>query len=134
MTLSFLILIAVPLCIYLLVILYATRHVGTSRASDATARDTSAVRSPSPVGAADEKSADTSAIVESSTDQAASMNPAIVKKVERGKANEKVKLAAEGAPKYIFDYRGRLWVEKKNRGFFRQLRRPQLPPDEPNGS
>ncbi len=62
------------------------------------------------------------------------MNPATVKKVERGKANEKVKLTPEGAPKYIFDYRGRLWVEKKNRGFFRQLRRPQLPPDEPNGS
>lgn len=35
------------------------------------------------------------------------------------------------SPKYAFDYRGRLWVEKKRRGFFRQLRRPQLPPDDP---
>ncbi len=34
-------------------------------------------------------------------------------------------------PKYAFDYRGRLWVEKKNKGFFRILRRPQLPPEEP---
>lgn len=37
----------------------------------------------------------------------------------------------EDAPKYAFDYRGRLWVEKKRRGFFRQLRRPQLPPEDP---
>jgi hypothetical protein len=37
----------------------------------------------------------------------------------------------KGSPKFTFDYRGRLWVEKKNKGFFRQLRRPQVPPDEP---
>lgn len=37
----------------------------------------------------------------------------------------------KGSPKFTFDYRGRLWVEKKNKGFFKQLRRPQLPPDEP---
>lgn len=40
-------------------------------------------------------------------------------------------ILAQDAPKYAFDYRGRLWVEKKRRGFFRQLRRPQLPPDDP---
>ncbi|GIL15986.1 MAG: hypothetical protein BroJett039_11590 [Chloroflexota bacterium] len=38
----------------------------------------------------------------------------------------------KGSPKFVFDYRGRLWVEKKNKGFFRRLRRPQLPPDEPD--
>lgn len=37
----------------------------------------------------------------------------------------------DDAPKYAFDYSGRLWVEKKRRGFFRQLRRPQLPPEDP---
>lgn len=37
----------------------------------------------------------------------------------------------KGSPRFAFDYRGRLWVEKKNKGFFKQLRRPQLPPDEP---
>lgn len=42
-----------------------------------------------------------------------------------------VVLPPKDTPKYAFDYRGRLWVEKKNRGFFRQLRRPQLPPDDP---
>ncbi len=42
-----------------------------------------------------------------------------------------LRLPEKGSPKFVFDYRGRLWVEKKNRGFFRQLRRPQLPPDEP---
>jgi hypothetical protein len=37
----------------------------------------------------------------------------------------------KGSPKYAFDYRGRLWVEKKRKSFFRQLRRPQIPPEEP---
>lgn len=41
---------------------------------------------------------------------------------------------SKDSPKYAFDYRGRLWVEKKNKGFFRQLRRPQLPPDDPPGN
>jgi hypothetical protein len=36
-----------------------------------------------------------------------------------------------GAPGFTYDYRGRLWVQKKNRGFFRRLRQPKLPPDEP---
>jgi hypothetical protein len=40
-------------------------------------------------------------------------------------------LPGKGSPKFTFDYRGRLWVEKKRKSFFRQLRRPQLPPDEP---
>lgn len=44
-----------------------------------------------------------------------------------------VTLSDKGAPKYAFDYRGRLWVEKKRKGFFRQLRRPNLPPEDPNG-
>lgn len=38
---------------------------------------------------------------------------------------------SRGSPRYAFDYRGRLWVEKKHKGFFRQLRRPQIPPEEP---
>lgn len=38
---------------------------------------------------------------------------------------------AKGSPKYTFDYRGRLWVEKKSKNFFRQLRRPQIPPEDP---
>jgi hypothetical protein len=42
-----------------------------------------------------------------------------------------VQLPDKGSPKYAFDYRGRLWVEKKRKGFFRQLRRPQIPPEEP---
>jgi hypothetical protein len=42
-----------------------------------------------------------------------------------------LELPDKGSPKYAFDYRGRLWVEKKRKGFFRQLRRPQLPPEEP---
>lgn len=46
-------------------------------------------------------------------------------------AHERLKLPDKASPKYAFDYKGRLWVEKKNRGFFRQLRRPNLPPDEP---
>jgi hypothetical protein len=41
-------------------------------------------------------------------------------------------LPEKGSPKFAFDYRGRLWVEKKRKGFFRQLRRPQLPPEEPD--
>jgi hypothetical protein len=41
-------------------------------------------------------------------------------------------LSSEGMPGFAFDYRGRLWVEKKRRGFFRQLRRPNLPPDNPD--
>jgi hypothetical protein len=41
-------------------------------------------------------------------------------------------LPDKGSPKFVFDYRGRLWVEKKHKGFFKQLRRPQLPPDDPN--
>jgi hypothetical protein len=45
-----------------------------------------------------------------------------------------VVLPANDNPKYTFDYRGRLWVEKKNKGFFRQLRRPQLPPDDPQST
>jgi hypothetical protein len=40
-------------------------------------------------------------------------------------------LPDKGSPKYAFDYRGRLWVEKKHKSFFRQLRRPQIPPEEP---
>jgi len=43
-----------------------------------------------------------------------------------------LQLPEKGSPKFVFDYRGRLWVEKKNRGFFKALRRPQLPPDEPD--
>ncbi len=46
-------------------------------------------------------------------------------------SGEPLQFPTTGSPKFIFDYRGRLWVEKKHRGFFRQLRRPQLPPDEP---
>ena len=42
-----------------------------------------------------------------------------------------LELGRKGSPKYAFDYRGRLWVEKKNKGFFRQLRRPHLPPEDP---
>lgn len=42
-----------------------------------------------------------------------------------------LELPEKGSPKFAFDYRGRLWIEKRNKGFFRQLRRPQLPPDEP---
>lgn len=38
---------------------------------------------------------------------------------------------SKGTPKYAFDYRGRLWVEKKQKSFFRQLRRPLLPPEDP---
>lgn len=45
-----------------------------------------------------------------------------------------VVLPEKGSPKYAFDYRGRLWVEKKNKGFFRQLRRPQLPPEDPSNN
>lgn len=40
-------------------------------------------------------------------------------------------LADKGSPKYAFDYRGRLWIDKKHKSFFRQLRRPRLPPEEP---
>lgn len=40
-------------------------------------------------------------------------------------------LPPKGSPKFAFDYRGRLWIEKKQKGFFRQLRRPHLPPEEP---
>lgn len=36
----------------------------------------------------------------------------------------------EAAPRYAFDYSGRLWVEKRQRGFFRRLKRPRLPPEE----
>lgn len=46
-------------------------------------------------------------------------------------SGEPLILPSKGSPKFAFDYRGRLWVEKKNKGFFKQLRRPQLPPDEP---
>lgn len=42
-----------------------------------------------------------------------------------------IEFPAKGSPKYAFDYRGRLWVEKKRKSFFRQLRRPQIPPEEP---
>lgn len=35
------------------------------------------------------------------------------------------------SPKYMFDYRGRLWVEKRRKDFFRRLRRPNLPPEKP---
>lgn len=42
-----------------------------------------------------------------------------------------LQLPDKGSPKYAFDYRGRLWVEKRRKSFFRQLRRPQLPPEEP---
>ena len=45
-----------------------------------------------------------------------------------------IQLPEKGSPKYAFDYRGRLWVEKKNKGFFRQLRRPLLPPDDPQNN
>ncbi len=45
-----------------------------------------------------------------------------------------VQLPEKGSPKYAFDYRGRLWVEKKRKGFFRQLRRPLMPPDEPQNN
>lgn len=41
-------------------------------------------------------------------------------------------LPEKGSPKFTFDYRGRLWIEKKRKGFFRQLRRPQLPPEDPS--
>jgi hypothetical protein len=46
-------------------------------------------------------------------------------------ADGPLQLPGKGSPKFTFDYRGRLWVEKKRKSFFRQLRRPQLPPDEP---
>lgn len=42
-----------------------------------------------------------------------------------------LQLPAKGSPKYAFDYKGRLWIEKKRKSFFRQLRRPQIPPEEP---
>lgn len=45
-----------------------------------------------------------------------------------------LELPEKGSPKYAFDYRGRLWIEKKRKSFFRQLRRPQLPPDDPQSN
>jgi hypothetical protein len=44
------------------------------------------------------------------------------------------KLYPDGAPQFKLDYSGKLWVEKKRKGFFKTLRRPIIPPDEPPAS
>lgn len=40
-------------------------------------------------------------------------------------------LYPDGPPRYTLDYNGNLWIEKKRKRFFRPVRRPGLPPDEP---
>lgn len=52
---------------------------------------------------------------------------------EEEKPNELYKLYPQGPPRYTLDYRGRLWIDKrqKDKGLFRTVRRPNLPPDEP---
>jgi hypothetical protein len=37
-----------------------------------------------------------------------------------------------GAPRFTLDYSGRLWIDRRRKGFFRRIRRRQpLPPHEP---
>ncbi|HZQ05304.1 MAG TPA: hypothetical protein VFD70_01905 [Anaerolineae bacterium] len=136
MTISFLILIAVPLGIYLLVMLLATRRFDASSSLDNKGKNvTAAMEAQSPVEKSNvEENGNPSASVASTTGKALSTNLPQTKEAERGKPSDKVNVVPEVPPKYVFDYRGRLWVEKKNRGFFRQLRRPHLPPDDPGGS
>jgi hypothetical protein len=42
------------------------------------------------------------------------------------------KLYPDGAPQFRLDYSGKLWVDKKKKGYFKTLRRPNIPPEEPN--
>lgn len=51
--------------------------------------------------------------------------------IEEDKPQEPYKLYPKGPPRYTLDYRGRLWIDKKQKGLFRTVRRPNLPPDEP---
>jgi hypothetical protein len=37
----------------------------------------------------------------------------------------------DGPPQFQLDYSGKLWVAKKQKSYFRPLRRPGIPPDEP---
>jgi hypothetical protein len=37
-------------------------------------------------------------------------------------------LYAEGAPRFTRDYTGKLWVERRRKGFFRTLRGRNVPP------
>ncbi len=41
------------------------------------------------------------------------------------------KLYPDGPPQYKLDYRGNLWIDKKRKSFFKPLRRPNIPPEEP---
>ena len=43
------------------------------------------------------------------------------------------KLYPDGPPQFQLDYSGKLWIDRKHKGFFRSLRRPHLPPEEPTG-
>ncbi len=41
-------------------------------------------------------------------------------------------LYPDGAPQFKLDYSGKLWVDKRRKGYFKTLRRPNIPPDEPS--
>lgn len=47
------------------------------------------------------------------------------------KPSSPMALYPDGPPRYTLDYNGNLWIEKKRKRFFRPVRRPGLPPDEP---
>jgi hypothetical protein len=45
---------------------------------------------------------------------------------------EPVNPDVDGAPQFTLDYSGRLWIDRRRKGFFRRIRRRRvLPPREP---
>ena len=124
MSYSFLILIAVPLGIYLLIVILSTRDVGKSKRKR-TARsisltsDTSVELPENPAVTTAESTPTSTTADETST----------TKKSRRRRRKIKQPLE-EAAPRYAFDYTGRLWVQKNQRGFFRRVKKPNLPPEE----
>lgn len=103
----------------------------TDAASDAIGADTAAVTaSVSKTSTAQAETTD-DIISASTSDRQPELSDAPEALDEFEASAGPLQLPPTGSPKFAFDYRGRLWIEKKQKGFFRQLRRPQLPPEEP---
>ena len=46
----------------------------------------------------------------------------------RDEQSEPVNPDVDGAPLFTLDYTGRLWIDRRRKGFFRRIRRPRKSP------
>jgi hypothetical protein len=110
--LTVLLLVAIPLSAFLLILVVEMLRIKNPKSAETSERAKNAARV---------------------SDIPAKAEPAQVPLQQKGPASSAPPASLDSEPpKYVFDYQGRLWVEKKKRGFFRQLRRPKLPPEDLN--